>query len=225
MTAKTREKLLIVDGARIENIATVGKPHNALVFGSGTSSDRTTTATADKNFIEFRFENSAASGDNRGIYNRLYLTTAGSGGESLRSFTTVEDVAGGTAHGAHISLNFNASGSITGLGVGMRATLHIPDVVMSGGTYAAIQAEIYAEGDTADISGTTNHSFIRFVAGGDATGAATIDTLFDLTGLPAAGDGDIVNTNATILAGSAYASLKVVLNGGVVKYLHLFDAS
>ncbi len=200
---------------------------SALLMGAGqsTAGTRETTDEADSNFIEFRFENSATSGDNRGLYNRLYLTGAGSGGESLRSFTTVEDVAGGTAHGAHISLNFGASGSITGLGVAVRGTLQIPDAALSGGTYAALQAEIWADGDSSDISGATAHSFLRLVAGGSATGLATIDTVLDLTGLPAAGDGDIINTNATIIGGAAYAALKCILPGGVVKYLHLFDAS
>lgn len=248
MTRKTREKLIVADEVTVlksitapditlsddltvtddltvSGTVTLGAAHNGLLLGAGTGGSRETTSSASSNFIEWRLENSATSGDNRGMYLRLYLTGAGSGGESLRAFTTIEDVAAGTAHGAHISLNFGSSGSITGLGVAGRNTLHIPDAALSGGTYAALQAEIYADGSSSDISGTTNHSFLRLVAGGDATGAATIDTILDLTGLPAAGDGDIVNTNATILAGSAYASLKVVLNGGVVKYLHLFDAS
>ena len=72
----------------------------ALVFGVGLSSDPATTATANKNFLEFRTQSTATSGDSRGIYNRLYLAGAGVSGESLRSFTTVSDVAAATAHGA-----------------------------------------------------------------------------------------------------------------------------
>ena len=45
----------------------------ALVLAIGASGTRATTATANKNFVEFRVENTATSGDNRGIYNRLYL--------------------------------------------------------------------------------------------------------------------------------------------------------
>ena len=78
---------------------------SGLLLSAGSSSNRVTSGSANVKFFEFRCESSATSGDNRAIYNRLYITGAGNGGESLRSFTTVEDVAESTAHGAHISLN------------------------------------------------------------------------------------------------------------------------
>jgi hypothetical protein len=151
----------------------------------GTSSARFTSAVADTNFIEYRYENSATSGDNRGIYNRLYLTGAGSGGESLRSFTTVEDVAAGTAHGAHVSLNFNDTGSVTGQGLATRSTLHVPNAALTGGTYAGAQSEVYHDGASSDISGTTAHSIHRFLNDGNATGQATMDYVFDFDGMSA----------------------------------------
>ena len=195
---------------------------SALVLVSGASGTRETTATANTNFVEFRFQNSATSGDNRGIYNRLYLTGAGGGGESLRSFTTVENVAAGTAHGGHISLNFGASGSITGLGVAGRNTLHIPATPLTGGTYGAVMAEFWADDAASDISGTTSHALWRGNVGGNATGAATAVNYATLD-LPAAmiGSGTMVDTDIT--SGTHYGGLPIVING-VTRWIALVSA-
>jgi len=152
-----------------------------LYIGGGTSAAPVTTATADTKFIEFRFENTATSGDNRGIYNRFYLSGAGGGGESLRSFTTVNNVAAGTAHGAHLSLNFGTSGSVTGLGCGSRSTLHGVNAAVSG-TVCGAQSELYADGASTDYSGAT-HSIHRFVNDGNATGKATLDNVLEFVGM------------------------------------------
>ncbi len=172
-------------------------------------------------FISLYFDNGAGSGDNRGIYNRLYLTGAGGGGESLRSFTTVEDVAGSTAHGAHISLNFGSSGSITGLGVAMRGTLHVPNASMSGGTYAAVQAEIWADGSSSDISGTTSHALIRGVVGGDSTGAGTVSNFLSLSA-PTPASNAFIDTDEG--GGTAYAGLAVNIEGVGIRYIPLLNA-
>ncbi len=185
---------------------------SAILMAAGASSTRATTATANKNFFEFRVENTATSGDNRGIYNRLYLGGAAGGGESLRSFTTVDDVAASTAHGAHISLNFGTTGSITGQGIAMRGTLHIPNSALTAGTYAAVQAELWADGSSSDISGTTAHAVWRTVVGGDATGGATAVNFMDMS-IPAAmiGSGTMVDTDIT--THTAYGGLPIVING------------
>ena len=170
--------------------------NNSLLFGAGTASDRMTTATANKKFIEFRLENTATSGDNRGIYNRLYLGGAGGGGESLRSFTSVDDVAVGTAHGAHISLNFESSGTVTGLGAAIRGTLHIPDDASQAGTLTALQAEIYSDGTLSDTAGG-DYSYFRVVNDGDAVGIANVDDdvfLMSLQGFTA-GSGHIIDNS------------------------------
>jgi len=154
---------------------------NGLCISGGTSAAPVKSATADTNFIDLRFSNTATSGDNRGIYNRLYLSGAGGGGESLRSFTSVNDVAAGTAHGAHISLGFQSSGTVTGLGVGMRGTLHVPDNATFGGTVAALQAEIYHDGAASTLASAT-HSNLRLVNDGNATGKATHTTWMEVVG-------------------------------------------
>lgn len=211
----TVSKALVVDANKALDFLALGgvaPSAAALALGIGDAATRATTATANKNFIEMRAENTATSGDNRGFYNRLYLGGAGGGGESFRSFTTVDDVAASTAHGAHISLNFNATGSITGQGVAMRGTLHIPDVAMSGGTYAAVQAEIWADGSSSDISGTTAHSIWRTVVGGDATGGATV-TIYEDMSIPSAmvGSGALVDTDIT--THTPYGGLPINING------------
>lgn len=148
----------------------------ALVFGVGLSSDPATTSTAGKNFLEFRTQSTATSGDSRGIYNRLYLAGAGVSGESLRSFTTVSDVAAATAHGAHISLSFGSTGTITGQGIATRSTLHLKnEALASNVTMAALQAEIYSDGADSDPGGSTKLSYLRCVNDGHANGIADVD--------------------------------------------------
>ena len=161
-----------------------GGENKAPLMGSGTGTSPTTTAVANTKFMEFRLENSATSGDNRALYLRFYQSGAGGGGEAARIFTTIDNVAAGTAHGAHISLNFNATGSVTGLGVAMRGTLHIPDdASWSPGTIAALQAEIWSDGAASDTDGATEVSFIKVVNGGHANGIADVDDDADLLAL------------------------------------------
>ena len=143
---------------------------------AGTSSARVVEDTADMKFLSFYLDNGATSGDNRGMYLRLYLTGAGGGGEALRVYTDVENVAAGTAHGAHISLGFGATGTVTGQGVASRNTLHIPNASLGGGnvTYSALQAEVYSDGASSDPNGNLL-SALRILNDGNATGMADVD--------------------------------------------------
>jgi hypothetical protein len=167
-------------------------------MGVGTSTSRAQANAASRNFLSFYFENFATSGDNRGMYLRQYLSGAGSGGEAARIFNTVNNVAAGTAHGAHISLSFADTGTVTGLGVAMRATLHIANQATQAGTMAAIQAEINSDGATSDPAGS-QLSYIRVVNGGNTTGGADVDDdayLFDIQGHTIA-TGNMVAASAT----------------------------
>lgn len=189
-------------------------PTTSIMEAGTGSSDKYTSSTANLKFMRFYFENTATSGDNRGAYLRLYLSGAGGSGEALRVFTTCNDVACGTAHGAHISLSFASSGSITGLGVAGRNTIHVPDAAISNGTYAATQAEIYSDGASSDISGAAEYSFIRLVASGNSTGVATVDAgavLFDMSGLTTA-SGRFVDTDKT--THSAYGGIPINTDDG-----------
>lgn len=174
------------DISRLEHSAyTKSTNTDGYIMKNGTSTTRVRATTAG-NFFQNYLETTATSGTARGIYNRLYFTQAGTiTGESLRSFTTVENVAIATAHGAHISLNFASTGSITGLGVGVRSTLHVPNQVQSGGTYAGGQSEIYFDGTSARIAGATRASIHRFVCDGVSGYTNDCPNVFEFVGLNA----------------------------------------
>jgi hypothetical protein len=191
------------------------------VFKCGTSSVPIVADVADMKFIGIYVDNGATSGDNRGMYLRQYTTGAGGGGEAGRIFHSISNVAAGTAHGAHISLGFATSGSITGLGVANRCTLHTSNTALSGGTYASVQAEIWADGDSADVSGATEYSLLRCVLGGDATGLANVDDnafLLTLSG------GAIASGNIAAAKTSAAVSHTLKINlYGTTYYLMVSD--
>lgn len=186
----------------------------ALGFGFGTAASPALSSTAGKNFLAFYVQNSATSGDNRGMYLREYLSGVGTAGEALRVFTTVSDVAANTVHGAHISLSFGTSGSVTGQGIANRNTLHMPAsaLVGLGTTYAAVQAEIWSDAATSDPGGNLL-SFFRAVNGGDATGGADVDddvALFDISGVTIA-TGNLVAASTT--EANYSHSVRVRING------------
>ena len=190
---------------------------------AGNSTTRLQTSSANTKFLQYYFENTATSGDNRGMYLRLYLSGAGSGGEAARIFTTINDVACGTAHGAHISLNFASTGELTGLGVAMRATLHVPDDAgWTGGTLAAIQAEIFSDGAASDTDGLTEISFIRVVNGGNSSGIADVEDdgfLLSLQGFTSA-TGNMIYENTTA---DSDATIRIKI-GATTYYMMCKDA-
>jgi len=144
-----------------------------------------TSDDADLKLVNVISINSATSGDSRGIYVKHSITGVGGGGDALRAYCVVDDVVGATARGAHISLGFDSSGTITGLGSAMTATLHVPATAGMTGTVCAVNAEIYSDAATSDPAGATSISFFRVANSGDATGAADVDddaVLFDLSG-------------------------------------------
>lgn len=197
----------------------VGGQSSAPILGAGSSTAPLTTATADTKFMDFRLKNTATSGDNRGMYLRLALAGAGGGGEAARIFTVVDDVAAGTAHGAHISLGFDTEGSVTGLGAAVRGTLHIPnDADWAPGTVTALQAEIYSDGAASDTDGATDVSFIRVVNDGNASGVADVDddaALFSLSGFTI-GAGNMVQADDDETKFSHKIRIKIA---GTVYYL------
>lgn len=196
---------------------------SGLLMGIGTSGSPATSAVADAKFVEIRAQSTAASGDNRLMYLR-YDLNGGGGGESLRTFTKIT-ASTGTARGAHISLDMgNTSGAITGLGAGVDAQLLMGNTAYSAGTFAALNAEIYSDGTSTDVSGITDISFIRCVAGGDGTGAANVDDnafFASFSGLTA-GSANIIDTDIT--THTAYGGLKVNIPGVGTRWLALVSA-
>ena len=216
-------------GAQTNNIIIATAPTGTAgsILKAGTSSTPLSTATANTNFIQVYTKSTAtdAGSDTRGIYDRLYLGGATTGGgEALRAFTTIDDAVVGTAHGAHLSLNFDStanSAQLTGLGVAGRNTLHIPnDATWTSGTLAAVQAEIWSDGSNSDPDGVTELSFIRVVNGGDTTGDDDVDTdafLMSLQGF-ADGAGNVFKASAPTTLG---ASLRIKV-GNTTYYLPLY---
>jgi hypothetical protein len=192
---------------------------NGGIFKAGTSSSKVTTSLVGMKFLSFYLENTAASGDNRGMYLRLYHSTAGGGGEALRAFTTCNNVAAGTAHGAHISLDFAATGSITGLGVAMRATLHVPNQAQTAGTYSACLSEIWFDGSSSSLAGTTKAVIHDFSLGGDNTNHNTIKGVLAFTNIHT--DQFASSTDETKYA----KSLKILVNGTPYYLMLASDAS
>ena len=195
-----------------------GDRTSAVLAGKGTSTTPVSIgSTGDKNFLGFWVEADHTSGDVRGLYMRLYMGGAsGASGEAVRSFTTVQT--GGVAsaaHGIHASVSFATTGYASGLAAAARCTLHIPDQATwgSGGTYAAVQSEIYSDGAASDAALATELSFLRCVNDGHASGIADVDDdafLLVYTG-GTTGSGNVVESSATE-ANYAY-SARCKLNG------------
>lgn len=98
--------------------------------------------TPDQKMIANYATTAATTGDTRLVYDKLTFTAAGSG-ETLRAFsavTTGTAAVGGTVNGAHISLEVDGSGAISGAGNAIRATLG-GSAASPGGTLAAIQLD------------------------------------------------------------------------------------
>lgn len=157
------------------------KAASGILFGVGTTANPATTAVADAKFVEIRAKSTATSGDNRLMYLRYNLAGAGASGECLRAFTDLT-AAVSTARGAHISLQVSSTGYVSGLGVGLDTQLYVGNSTVAGGTYAAVNAEIYTAGASSSLASCTS-AFFRAVNNGSA--AATVDdyaVLFDLSG-------------------------------------------
>lgn len=156
--------------------------------------------TASHVFAALFGDNGATSGDAEMAHVRLFLTGAGGGGHALRAITTVNNVAGATAHGAHVSLGFGTSGSVATKGVAGRFTLHMPSTALGAGTvpYAVIEGEVYSDAATSDPAGNYV-SILRALNAGNATGMADVDddcALLDLVGWTAA-SGNMLETGLT----------------------------
>lgn len=198
----------------------------AILHGGGTDAAPNTTAVANKNFMEYRCESTAttAGSDTRAMYLRLYLAGATTGGgEALRAFTTVE-AAIGTARGAHISLNFGASGSVSGLATALTGTLHIPNTGAVTGSVAAIEAQAYLDdGSDDDVTIPATHALIRGSVSGDAGNVGKFVNFLHLD-LPAAqvvdGDTDTLHMITTGLADLGLAThltaaMRINVNGTI----------
>lgn len=201
-----------------------GANSGALLLGAGTATSQALTATADKKFVSIYTKSTATSGDSRCVYLRHYIAGAGGSGDCLRAYATIEVASAAGASGAHISLDFGATTySITGLGVACRTTLHVPNgIIPGGGTYAALQAEIYMDGTSADPRTATEFSLFRMcIAGGNATSRAKVLNLMALSGIPADSGGGQMYSPGTSM-GTVTGTLRILIDGAI-RYLPVYS--
>jgi hypothetical protein len=179
---------------------------NGFVGGTASAPITVTTAT---NINSSYATSSAATGDTRLSYNRLDITSTGSG-ETLRAFTRVSGAnaaTGGTVNGAHISLSVNSGGTISGAGNALRVTLGAAAGVSTGGTVAALQVDSDLNA-TATVPATA--AFIRVTN----TNTTKINNLLNL---PAPAAGGVL---ATVVGTPTQThTIKVVDAAGVAYYI------
>lgn len=197
----------------------LGGGFGAKLFGAGTSASPAIMSAVGANALQFYVRHTGATGDNRLMYLRLYLQ-GGAGGECLRAFTTINENAG-TAHGAHLSLNFALTKKLSGLGVASRNTLHIPNDATSTGTLAATQSEVFLDGTSSNPTNALVALHRYIVDGGDATAKARIKNFIEATlptGAYNGGNMHLTTNDAAITEG-----LRCVINGNV-RYIALFTS-
>ena len=193
---------------------------SGLLMGVGTSGSPATTAVASSIFMEFRTQSTATSGDSRCLYMRHDINGAAGGGEALRAFAKIT-AAASTARGAHISLDLDAAGTVSGFGAAVDAQL-----MLGGAAYSdditSLNLEIYANA-SATVTGRT--SMIRGVIQGDATAVADVNAnafFLDLSGVTASSAG-FIDTDVTALTG--YGSMKVRCPDGTTRYIPITSGS
>lgn len=187
--------------------------HDGQIAGAGASDNYYELPTTAGNAFSYYLSNNATTGTVRGEYIRLALPS-GAGGEAVRAYTTVSNnTPADTVNGVHNSLSFGASaGNVTGEANASRNTLAVPARTL-GGTCAAVNAELWADGTTSNMS---NGSAIRCNLGGDATGVALLDDNISLISF----DGGTNNTGNVCSAvgneptwSSATHKIRVKING------------
>ncbi|MDD4986149.1 MAG: DUF2190 family protein [Dehalococcoidales bacterium] len=150
----------------------------------GVSATEREMGTTLQHAREYRYRSTKTSGIARLGYCALSLAGAGVSGDVWRRRCIVEAVGVATAMGGHDGLEFDADGTITGLGVGHRATFMQPNRAAFA-TIAGGMSELWAEGASTDFGAATVHSIHRFVMDGDPTGCATADNVFEFVNLSA----------------------------------------
>ena len=178
-------------------------------FISGTASDPVTVTTA-QNINSAYGTTSATTGDTRLMYDKLTFTSTGSG-ETIRAFSVVTGASaatGGTINGAHISMEVNGSGTISGAGNALRATLGGTQTAQTG-TLGVLQLDTNYTGS---VTTPATSAFIRITDSGSATGK--INNLLTIDAGPAA---TIVASGAATPSGTIKKiSIQI---GGVAYYI------
>jgi hypothetical protein len=187
--------------------------------GGVSTSDFCTSYEDGVKFLNFYCQSGYnGGGDARGLYMRLRLSGAGTGGgEAIRAYTEVNAaLTTGGAHGIHSTLSLTATGSEAGLGAGARATLEAAAATRTlTGTYCALQLDSnIAAGNTVDGQKV---AFIRLAD----VGAVKMPYFMDLGGL-VAGDTAAAYQEDSGAVGTVKGYLRVLAPDGSVAYLVVY---
>jgi hypothetical protein len=179
-------------------------------FITGTAASPLAITTADQNVSSAYVTTSATTGDTRLMYDKLTFTSTGSG-ETIRAFSVVTGAlaaTGGTINGAHISMEVDGSGTISGAGNALRATLGGTQTAQTG-TLGVLQLDTNYTGS---VTTPATSAFIRVTDSGSATGK--INNLLTIDAGPAA---TIVAAGAATPSGTIKKiSIQI---GGVAYYI------
>lgn len=201
------------------------KGNLALCMGVGTSAAPEVSSTASAKFFSSYLQNSATSGTAVGTY--MKLTVSGIAGSCVVArYYAYANVAAASVQGAQITGEIGVSGTISGLCVGCRSQLSLPDdhAAFTQGTYAGGQSEIYFNGDnssTTDISGAAAHSIHRFIVDGDTTARAKVQFAFEFVNIATGTGTHMVKTD--MHTGTPTDGLKIRINGSTY-YISLVSA-
>jgi hypothetical protein len=182
------------------------KSLNGFIGGTASSPIAVTTAG---NISESYVTTSATTGDTRLSYNKLTFTSTGSG-ETLRAFSVVTGTGAataGTINGAHISMEVDGTGTISGAANAIRATLG-GSQASPGGTLAVIQLDTNY---SVNASLPATASFIRVTDSGANTGEVPL--LMNIATGPAATCAPTATSVTTVSK-----AIKVMI-GGTVYYV------
>jgi hypothetical protein len=165
------------------------------------------------NILSIYGKTTTTSGSTRNIYSALYMNGTSGYCDSVRGRTIVGAAAGGGISGVHGGVECGTSGTVTGLGIGVRGTFMGKNAAHAGGSVFGGMSELWAEGTITDFGGYANHAIHRFVIDGNATGKNTVDYALDFA-VTASGCGVYTNgvTNTNMLA-SLTEALKCKING------------
>jgi hypothetical protein len=190
----------------------------------GDTTSPITSAIANAKFMGFYISNSATSGISVGHYMRLYVTGTGGGGCAGRFYCdlTGTSASGGSGIQATCGLGESTTaGHVSGLGTGVYANVFFPNAAVSGGTYAAINCELYSGGSSTDVSATRS-SFIRFNVGGTADKVDASVYLFDLSGFTSASGSVYYYKGSAITPTNLYGVVRVITPNGAA-YIPLYN--
>jgi hypothetical protein len=167
---------------------------NGFISGTPTSPVAVTTAG---NIDAAYATTSATTGDTRLNYSKLTFTSTGSG-ETLRALSTVTGTGAataGTINGAHISMEVDGTGTISGAANALRATLG-GSQASPGGTLAVLQLDTNY---SVNASLPTTAAFIRVSDSGANTGE--IPKLLNIESGPAATLFTAATSSSTLAGG------------------------